>query len=106
MTLEALHARLQVLEEEIVGLTKLASEAMTTAEQDNYWLLAQDLQRDARELRAQIRKLTAAVPNSPAPQPPKCTRKFAPLPYARERSQCARYRFSLSACCPAWSLST
>lgn len=61
MLLEALPARLKVLEDEILRLTKLAAEANETVEQDNYWRLAQDLQREARELRSQIAK-TAESP--------------------------------------------
>jgi RNA:NAD 2'-phosphotransferase (TPT1/KptA family) len=41
MLLEALPARLKVLEDEILRLTKLAAEANETVEQDNYWRLAQ-----------------------------------------------------------------
>lgn len=52
--LEALQARLKVLEDEILCVTKLAAEAKETLAQDNYWRLAQDLQREARELRLQI----------------------------------------------------
>ncbi len=55
--LEALQTRLNVLEDEILHLAKLAAEASETVEQDNYWHLAQDLQREARELRLQIRKV-------------------------------------------------
>src|SRR5271157_4907358 len=52
--LEALQARLKVLEDEILCVTKLAAEAKETLAQDNYWRMAQDLQREARELRLQI----------------------------------------------------
>ena len=57
MTLEALQARLRVLEEEILRLTKQASEAHDQVQQDDYWRLAQDFQREARELRSEIRRL-------------------------------------------------
>jgi TfoX/Sxy family transcriptional regulator of competence genes len=56
MLVEALQARLRVLEDEILRLTKLASQAPDTREQDSYWRLAQDLQREARELRSEIRR--------------------------------------------------
>ncbi|MFZ0291581.1 MAG: hypothetical protein WB616_22935 [Candidatus Sulfotelmatobacter sp.] len=56
MLVEALQARLKVLEDEILRLTKQASQAPEKIQQDNYWRMAQDLQREARELRVQIRK--------------------------------------------------
>jgi hypothetical protein len=56
MVVEALQARLKFLEDEILRFTKLAAQANETVEQDNYWRLAQDLQREARELRSQIAK--------------------------------------------------
>jgi hypothetical protein len=58
MFAEALASRLRVIEEEILRLTKLATEASDTAQQDNYLGLAQDLQREARELRLQIKRLS------------------------------------------------
>jgi hypothetical protein len=54
--LEDLQARLKVLEEEIVRLIKLASQASDNDKQDNYYRLAQDVQREARELRAEINR--------------------------------------------------
>lgn len=57
----ALQARLRVLEDEILRLTKLASQAPDRLDQDNYWRLAQDLQREARELRAEIRKMSSTA---------------------------------------------
>ncbi len=57
MLTEALQSRLKVLEEEILRLTEQASQSSEKSEQDNYWRLAQDLQREARELRSQIRKM-------------------------------------------------
>lgn len=54
MLLESLHARLKVLEEEILRLTKLASQASDNDQQDNYYGLAQDVQREARQLRSEI----------------------------------------------------
>ena len=55
---EALHARLKVLEDEILRLTELASQAPKQIDQDSNWGLAQDLQRAARQLRREIRKLS------------------------------------------------
>jgi hypothetical protein len=52
MVPEALAARLKVLEEEILRLSKLASESSDQLDQDKYWSLALDLQREARALRA------------------------------------------------------
>ena len=58
MFAEALQARLKVLEDEILRLTKQASQSSGQAEQDDYLRLAQDLQREARALRSEIRKIT------------------------------------------------
>jgi hypothetical protein len=58
MFTEALQARLKVLEDEIVRLTKLAPQSPAEAEQGNYWRLAQDLQREARERRSELRKIS------------------------------------------------
>ncbi|MGD0986249.1 MAG: hypothetical protein ABR874_00475 [Candidatus Sulfotelmatobacter sp.] len=55
MFLEALESRLKVIEEEILRLTKLAAQSGNTEEQENHLRLAQDLQREARELRLEIR---------------------------------------------------
>lgn len=60
MLVEALRARLKVLEDEILRLTELAAQANETAEQDGYWQHALDLQREAREVRWQIRKESEA----------------------------------------------
>jgi len=59
---EALEARLQVLEQEILRLTKLAAESSAQIVQDNYWRLAEDLQREAREVRLQIKKISESSP--------------------------------------------
>ncbi|MGA7909417.1 MAG: hypothetical protein WCA16_18565 [Candidatus Sulfotelmatobacter sp.] len=61
MVVEALQARLKVLEEEILRLTKLASQSPDAEQQDNHWRLAQDLQREARELRAEIRRRSGST---------------------------------------------
>ena len=53
---EALESRLRAIEEEITRVTKLAAESADSEQQDNYFRLAQDLQREARELRNQIKK--------------------------------------------------
>jgi hypothetical protein len=56
MIAEALQERLRVVEEEVVRLTELASAATEPSEQNHYWLLATDLQREARELRCEIQR--------------------------------------------------
>jgi len=56
----ALRARLQVLEDEILRIAKQASESPDQSVQDNYWDLAQDLQREARGLRLQIKNSSEA----------------------------------------------
>jgi hypothetical protein len=56
---ESLQSRLEILEQEILRLTKQASQSSETIEQDNCYLLAQDLQREAREVRSQISRLLA-----------------------------------------------
>jgi hypothetical protein len=61
MISEALEARLKLLEDEIVRITELASQSPDHVQQDNYWCLAKDLQREARELRLQIRKVSVAT---------------------------------------------
>jgi hypothetical protein len=58
MLVEALQTRLQVIEDEILRLTKVASQATDKDDQDNYLRLAQDLQREAREFRHEIQKLS------------------------------------------------
>lgn len=55
---EALHARLKVLEDEILRLTELAAQAPKQIDQESNWGLAQDLQREARQLRHEINKLS------------------------------------------------
>ncbi len=55
---EALQDRLKVLEDELLRIAKLAAESSENVQQDNYWRLAQDLQREARELRAEIKKMS------------------------------------------------
>ncbi|MGA7401170.1 MAG: hypothetical protein WCC99_12545 [Candidatus Sulfotelmatobacter sp.] len=58
MVVEALQDRLKVLEDEILRLTKLASQSSDKIQQDAYWQLAQDLQREARKLRSEISRLS------------------------------------------------
>ena len=55
---EALQSRLNVLEDEILRLTNLASQTSEKNQQENHWLMARDLQREARQLRAEITKIT------------------------------------------------
>jgi hypothetical protein len=57
MILEALEDRLKVLEDEILRLIDLAAESSDLKQQDSCYGLAKDLQREARELRLQIKKL-------------------------------------------------
>lgn len=66
MIAQALEARLKVIEDEVVRLIRLASEAPDQVQQDNYWRLAQDLQREARDLRSQIRKISEPQPRTPS----------------------------------------
>ncbi len=54
MVVEALQTRLKVVEADILRLAKSGSQESEKAQQDNLWHLAHDLQRDARELRAEI----------------------------------------------------
>jgi hypothetical protein len=58
MLTEALQSRLEVLEDEILSLTRRASQEPETTRQDDHLRLAQDLNREARELRSQIRKIS------------------------------------------------
>ena len=58
MFVAALRARLKVLDEEILRLTMLASDIPNKRQQDYYWDLAHDLQREARELRSEIKKMS------------------------------------------------
>jgi hypothetical protein len=57
MLVEALQSRLQVLEGEILRITNLASQSSENNQQENHWLMANDLQREARQLRAAIAKI-------------------------------------------------
>jgi len=52
--LAALQARLQIIEAELVRMTDLACKAQDRDRQEQYWQLAQDLQREARKIRAEI----------------------------------------------------
>jgi hypothetical protein len=61
MLVEALQARLEVLEDEILRLTKQASQSSDRNDQDNSWRLAQDLQREALSLRQEIRKMSDPI---------------------------------------------
>lgn len=67
MFTEALESRLQVLEDEILSLTNLASQTPEQDQQENHWLLARDLQREARALRAQIKRLSESTTQYSAP---------------------------------------
>jgi hypothetical protein len=55
MLVEALQSRLKVIEDEILHLTNLASQTAEKDQRENHWLMAKDLQRQAQQLRAQIR---------------------------------------------------
>lgn len=68
---EALESRSRAIEEEITRLLKLSAEANEPREQDNYLRLAQDLQREVRELRAEIKKLTQRGPSASCEPRPK-----------------------------------
>ena len=57
MLVEALQSRLKVLEDEILRLTNLASQTSEKDQQENHWLMAKDLQREAQQLRAQIAQI-------------------------------------------------
>jgi hypothetical protein len=59
MLVEALQSRLKLLEEEILRLTNLASETSEKDQQENHWLMAKDLQREAQQLRAEIARISA-----------------------------------------------
>jgi hypothetical protein len=61
MLREALEARLQVLEQEILRLTQLAAQEKETEQQDKFWQLAQDLQREARQIRSEIARMTGSA---------------------------------------------
>ena len=51
----AFEARLASLEQEIARLSSFASKTKDLAQQDEYWRLAQEWQREARKVRSQIR---------------------------------------------------
>jgi hypothetical protein len=55
---EGLESRLRIIEQEIMRLVRLSAEVSEPDQQDNYLRLAQDLQREARELRTEIKKQT------------------------------------------------
>jgi hypothetical protein len=86
--IEALEERLKVLEDEILRVTKLAAEAAEQIQQDSYWGLAQDLQREARELRREIEGIsqsargdsssTPAVEKARPSKQHRCTLKVMP----------------------------
>ncbi|MFZ0419993.1 MAG: hypothetical protein WAM04_17970 [Candidatus Sulfotelmatobacter sp.] len=69
MLTEALESRLKFLEDEILRLTNLASQTPETKkdQQENHWLMAKDLQREARALREQIKKNSESAPQACAP---------------------------------------
>jgi hypothetical protein len=66
VVVEALQARLKVLEDEIFRQTNLAAQASDTTRQDNYLRMAQDLQREARVLRLEILRMSEAVSTNAA----------------------------------------
>lgn len=67
MPTEALQSRLKLLEEEIWRLTNLAAQTPDKDQQENHWLMAKDLQREARELRAQMAKSSDSADQDVAP---------------------------------------
>lgn len=67
MVVEALQTRLKVLEDEILRLAKAGSQETEKAQQDNLWHLAQDLQREARDLRAEIDRASGSTDQTPFP---------------------------------------
>jgi hypothetical protein len=71
MTAKALEARLQILEQEILRLTRVAAQEKETEQQDRFWELARDLQREAHEIRSEIARMTesANTRNSDISQP-------------------------------------
>jgi len=72
MVPEALEARLKVLEDEIWRLSKLAAESSDQLEQDKYWNLACDIQREARALRAYAQSISE-TPQDASPPPTRRT---------------------------------
>jgi hypothetical protein len=67
MFVEALQSRLKIIEDEILRLANLASQTSEKDAQENYWLLAKDLQREAQGVRAQIAKLSRSTSHDCAP---------------------------------------
>ncbi|MFZ0318850.1 MAG: hypothetical protein WAL56_06975 [Candidatus Sulfotelmatobacter sp.] len=67
MFTEALESRLKILEDEILRLANLASQTPEKDQQENHWLMAKDLQREANALRAQIKKISAPTPQNSTP---------------------------------------
>jgi hypothetical protein len=61
---EALESRLRAIEEEITRLLRLSVDASEPDRQDDYLRLAQDLQREARGLRAEINKQSETKPST------------------------------------------
>jgi hypothetical protein len=55
---EAFQARLKVVDDEILRLTVLGSGTPNKRQPDYYWDLAHDLQREARELRSEIKRIS------------------------------------------------
>lgn len=68
---EALESRLTAIEEQITRLLKLAGESEDPSKQDDYLRLAQDLQREARELRSEIKKQSEPMPSTSRESHPK-----------------------------------
>lgn len=64
MFTKALQARLKVLDDEILRLINLASRAPDRVEQDKHILLAQDIQREARTVRAELQKISGSAADS------------------------------------------
>jgi hypothetical protein len=67
MLVEALQARLKIIEDKILRLTNLAAQTSEKAPQENHWLLAKDLQREARGLRVQIATVSDSTSHDRAP---------------------------------------
>jgi len=57
----ALQARLDIIEREILRLAQLASTTNDLKRQQEYLTLAQDLQKDAREIRAELHRHSQAA---------------------------------------------
>jgi len=68
MLTEALQSRLRVLEDETLRLTRLASQETETTRQNDLLRLAQDLNREARELRSQTRKMSESEASDRIPE--------------------------------------